>query len=133
MQQPNMGTANSELREMYSRFGWKWVALAYTAGRVIEEGGNLPARFAGDLGLARTRLESGCYSLCDIMCELRNLEARLFPSVLKLGEGPVHDMLELLSKAMNGNLHEEDLEMPSLKLVVSDCAIPTCCKECKTP
>jgi hypothetical protein len=28
----------AELEDMYSRFGWKWVALAYMAGRVVAQG-----------------------------------------------------------------------------------------------
>lgn len=120
---------NEEIKEMYSRFGWKWAALASMAGRVISHGGILNEDFIRDLRLSRTKLESGCYSICDVMASLRSLEVRLFDQLLKIGEGEVHALLELIDKAMSGTLKEEDIDLSGLKAVLADCRIPSVCQE----
>jgi hypothetical protein len=112
---------------MYSRFGWKWVALAYMAGRVLAQGKQLPSGFLQDLTLARTRLDSGCSSICDTTADLRDLENRLFLVLLHISEGEVHTMLELISKAMSGTLQQEDVDLSPLKVVLADTTIPSVC------
>ena len=116
-----------ELEDMYFRFGWKWVALAYMAGRVLAQGKQLPSGFLQDLTLARTRLDSGCSSICDTTADLRDLENRLFPVLLQVSEGEVHAMLELISKAMSGTLQQEDVDLSPLKVVLADTTIPSVC------
>ena len=116
-----------ELEDMYFRFGWKWVALAYMAGRVLAQGKQLPSGFLQDLTLARTRLDSGCSSICDTTADLRDLENRLFLVLLHFSEGEVHAMLELISKAMSGTLQQEDVDLSPLKVVLADTTIPSVC------
>ena len=116
-----------ELEDMYFRFGWKWVALAYMAGRVLAQGKQLPSGFLQDLTLARTRLDSGCSSICDTTADLRALENRLFLVLLHISEGEVHAMLELISKAMSGTLQQEDVDLSPLKVVLADTTIPSVC------
>ncbi len=116
-----------ELEDMYFRFGWKWVALAYMAGRVLAQGKQLPSGFLQDLTLARTRLDSGCNSICDTTADLRDLENRLFLVLLHISEGEVHAMLELISKAMSGTLQQEDVDLSPLKVVLADTTIPSVC------
>jgi hypothetical protein len=117
----------AEVADMYSRFGWKWVALAYMTGRVVAQGKQLPSDFVQDLTLARTNLESGCSSVCDITADLRDLENRLFEVLLHTSEGEVHTMLELISKAMSGTLEQRDVDLSPLKVVLADCTIPSVC------
>ena len=116
-----------ELEDMYFRFGWKWVALAYMAGRVLAQGKQLPSGFLQDLTLARTRLDSGCSSICDTTADLRDLENRLFLVLLHISEGEVHAMLELISKAMSGTLQQKDVDLSPLKVVLADTTIPSVC------
>jgi hypothetical protein len=117
----------AEVADMYSRFGWKWVALAYMAGRVVAQGKQLPSGFLQDLTLARTNLDSGCSSICDITADLRDIENRLFQVLLHISEGEVHAMLELISKAMSGTLQQKDVDLSPLKVVLADTTIPSVC------
>jgi len=117
----------AQVEDMYCRFGWKWVALAYMTGRVLAQGKQLPSGFVQDLTLARTNMESGCGSVCDVTADLRDLENRLFEVLLHISEGEVHTMLELISKAMSGTLEEKDVDLSPLKVVLADCAIPSVC------
>lgn len=117
----------TELEDMYYRFGWKWVALAYMAGRVVAQGKPLPSGFLDELTLARTNLNSGCSSICDITADMRDLENRLFLVLMQVSEGEVHTMLELISKAMSGTLQQEDVDLSPLKVVLADTTIPSVC------
>jgi hypothetical protein len=116
-----------EVADMYSRFGWKWVALAYMTGRVLSQGKQLPSGFVDQLTLARTNLESGCGSVCDVTADLRELENRLFEVLLRVSEAEVHTMLELIGKAMSGTLEQKDVDLSPLKVVLADCTIPSVC------
>ena len=118
---------NSQLMDMYSRFGWKWAALAYMSGRVLQDGKKLPTGFLKNLQLTRTKLESGCTSICDIAADLRNLEIEIFPILLEKDQAEVHIMHELIGKAMNNTLQEKDIDLVGLKVVLADCSIPNVC------
>ena len=112
---------------MYSRFGWKWAVLAYMAARVLGHGRRLPNDVLLDLRTTRTRMESGCHSVCEVAADLRDLEIKLFRSLLHLGESEVHKMVELVAKAMNGTIRERDIDISRLKPVLADCTIPRAC------
>ena len=117
----------AELEDMYSRFGWKWVVLAYIAGRTLKRGKQLPSGFLQDLTLARTKMESGCYSACDVGADLQDLENKLFPVVLQVNEGELRSMFELIGRAMDGSLEPKDVDLSPFKVVLVDCSIPKCC------
>lgn len=118
----------SELKDMYSRFGWKWAVLAYMSGRVLQDRQKLPKGFLQDLQLTRTKLESGCSSICDMAADLRNLEIELFQILLEKDQAEVHTMLELIGKAMSNTLQEKDIDLTGLKVVLADCSIPNVCQ-----
>jgi len=116
-----------ELEDMYSRFGWKWAVLAYMATRIVAHGKALPGEIARDLAMARATMESGCHSLCEVAADLRDLEIKLFTALLRVSEGEVHTMLELIGKAMSGTIREQDIDLSPLKPVLVDCTIPRIC------
>ena len=97
------------------------------AGRAVDQGKQLPSGFMEDLTLARTNLESGCSSVCDVTADLRDLENKLFDVLLHISEGEVHTMLELISKAMSGTLEQKDIDLSPLKVVLADTTIPSVC------
>jgi hypothetical protein len=117
----------AEVRDMYTKLGWTWVALAYMTGRVNAQGKQLPSGFVQDMRVARTELESGCSSVGDAAAHLRDLEKKLFQTLLSISEGEVNMMLELIGKAMNGTLEQKDVDLSPLKIVMADCAIPNVC------
>jgi hypothetical protein len=129
-QQVEEAKYRAELREMYSRFGWEWVVLAYVAGRMVTRGKKLPNSFLSDLTLARSKMESGCCPVCDVLADLRALENTLFPTVLEAGEGEVHAMQELIGKAMDGTIEQREVDLSPFKVVLADCSIPTVCGAC---
>jgi hypothetical protein len=132
-QQTEEDRQRAELRDMYSRFGWTWVVLAYMAGRLVTQGRQLPSGFREELTLARTKMESGCCPVCDVGADLRDLENRLFPAVLQAGEGEVRVMHELIGKAMEGTIEQKEVDLSPFKVVLVDCSIPRVCGVCSQP
>jgi len=72
-------------------------------------------------------MESGCHSVCDVAADLRDLEIKLFLVLLRVSEGEVHAMLELIGEAMNGTIQENDIDLSPLRPVLVDCTIPSVC------
>jgi hypothetical protein len=116
-----------EIEQLYLRFGWKWAVLAYMAARILTHRKPLPSDILQDLKSARTRMESGCHTLCDVAADLRDLEIKLFSALLHVSQGEVHSMLELISKAMNGSIQEKDIDLSPLRPILVDCTIPRVC------
>jgi len=116
-----------EIEQMYSRFGWKWAVLAHMAAKVVRYGNCFPGDLLQDLKSARTKMESGCQSLCEVAADLRALEIKLFWVLLHVSEGEVHAMLELIGKAMSGTIQEKDIDLSPLKPALVDCTIPKVC------
>lgn len=126
MNSQSASSDRAQIEEMYSRFGWKWTVLAYMAGRVLENGKQLPSDVVQGLRTTRVMMEGG-QNLCDMAADLRDLEIKLFPVLLSVSEGEVHTMLELMGKAMSGSLEEKDLDLSPLRPLLPDPSIPKIC------
>ncbi|MFW9855114.1 MAG: hypothetical protein ACFFFG_08630 [Candidatus Thorarchaeota archaeon] len=124
------GQTEEEIREMISRFGWKWAVLASTMGTLYQRG-ELPSNnLVQKLRLSRNKLESGCYSLCETACDLRDIEIEMFPLLTKLGPQETDGFLELNSKAVSGTITTEDLDLTGLQPIASDCmSLPCVCQK----
>ncbi|MFX0170945.1 MAG: hypothetical protein ACFE9L_03400, partial [Candidatus Hodarchaeota archaeon] len=68
-----------EIEEMLSKFGWKWAVMASTIGRIHKNGDKIPNDLLQQLRMTRNKIESGCYSICETACDLREIETKLFP------------------------------------------------------
>ncbi|MHA1977216.1 MAG: hypothetical protein ACW98F_08760 [Candidatus Hodarchaeales archaeon] len=125
-----VNSARDELKEILSRFGWKWAVLVSTVGEIYQKENVLPNDIVKDLRRTRTLIESGCYSTCDIASELRNVETTLFSQLMKYGPHETDKFLDLLGKAISGKLSEEELNITAASPIMSDClTLPCVCLE----
>ncbi|MHA2052102.1 MAG: hypothetical protein ACXACP_04050 [Candidatus Hodarchaeales archaeon] len=116
--------------EMLSRLGWKWAVLASTAGRIYQNGNSAPAELLQKIRISRSKIESGCYSICETTCDLRDIEVELFPEIIKQGPYESDRFLELSSKALNGTITEKDIDLVGTSPILSDCiGLPCVCRE----
>ena len=99
----------AELEEMLSKVGWKWAVLTSTMGKLYQEGESVPTNLINQIRMTRTQIESGCYSVCDITNELREIEKYLFSKLLKFGPKATDHFLGLLGKAISGKISNKDL------------------------
>jgi len=80
--------------------------------------------------LARTQIESGCYSVCDVAAILRNIEIYLFSLLIQVDPQETDNFLNLISKAINGKISKQDLDIPAVEPLLPDCiTLPCVCQE----
>ncbi|MFX1423702.1 MAG: hypothetical protein ACFFB2_15435 [Promethearchaeota archaeon] len=119
----------AELEEMLSRFGWKWAVLASTIGKIYQKGDSVPKNMINHLRMTRTQIESGCYSVCDIANELRKIETYLFSKLLKFGPQETDNFLELIGKAVGGQISRNDIDINGAEPILADClTLPCVCR-----
>lgn len=106
--------------------GWKLAVLASITEKILRNGHQLPQGIVDQLRLARAKLVSGCYSHCELECELNQLEAKLFPAMVELGSDEVDRGLDLLSKAASGEITEKSIDLASAQPIISDCTLNPC-------
>jgi hypothetical protein len=120
--------AKDELSDMLSRFGWKWAVLASTVNKLYNEGYAYPKDLVSRIRTSRVQIESGCYSICDVASELREIEKEVFSSMMKNESQDTDQFLYLIAKAINGTIKEEDVDFSGAKTVLSDClSLPCIC------
>ncbi|MHA2365727.1 MAG: hypothetical protein ACXAC7_17345 [Candidatus Hodarchaeales archaeon] len=115
-----------ETSEMLSRLGWKWAVLAFTIGKIYNEGEYIPTKLLNKIKIGRTKIESGCYSSCEIACDLSEIEAQMMPILSKFGINESDKFLSLISKALNGSITENELDLSSVQPVLLDCLTLPC-------
>lgn len=116
-----------ELEELLYRFAWKWAVLAYYAGKLVNAGYHIPREVINDLSLLKSKIDSGCYSVCEIMRELRGVEARLLPLIIELGRTELDSFLCLVRKAISGDISRDEVDLEVAKPVLTDCKLPCIC------
>jgi len=74
------------------------------AGEMIRKGIAVPRETIEGLRSAKGKIGSGCYSACDIGCELAQAEAELFSRCDALDHDHFQQWCDLLADAMQGKL-----------------------------
>lgn len=122
--------AKAELLEMLSRFGWKWAVMASTVGKLYKKEEPIPTELLNKIRMSKTQIESGCYSVCDIATAIREVETPLFSKLMKYGPQETDNFLELISKAINGTITREDIDLKGAQPILTDClTLPCVCQE----
>lgn len=113
--------------EALRKYGMKWTVLLSLSFDLSQRKVTLPSSVNDQLRTSRTMLESGCFSACDICCILDNVEQKLVLEAVSLGREYLESWLDLLKKAMEGQLTAEEVKgLPLIKPVVTDCEFLRC-------
>jgi hypothetical protein len=125
MADPN-GNATLEF-EMLRRFGAKWAVLAAMTADIRRKGIALPPVVFDVLKTVRGKIESGCFSTCEIGCDLSQAEGPIFSECHHLDEHQFQEWSDLLGEAMQGKLdYQRILGVPALEPVKNDCGFLSC-------
>lgn len=120
--------AKKEISHSLSKFGWKWAVLASTANTIYKKGGHVPTDLLSKIRVSRTQIESGCYSVCDVTNELQDIERDLFQELVNSHYHDPNNFLDLIGKAMNGTISENDVDFSGPDPVLADClSLPGVC------
>lgn len=118
--------AKAEFARMLHQFSWQWAILASTIGQLVGRGEKMPPEVLKLLTLTRAKITSGCYTVCDITCDIRKIETELFRILLNKNPDEADTLLELLGKALRGEIRKEDINLEPIHQILPDCAPLPC-------
>jgi hypothetical protein len=113
--------------EMLKRYGAKWAVLAAMTADMAKKGIELPRAVFEELKKARGKIESGCFSPCEVGCDLAQVEGPLFSQGYLIDEKDFQQWSDLLGEAMQGKLdYERIMGIPAFDPVKNDCRFLRC-------
>jgi hypothetical protein len=113
--------------EILKRYGAKWAVLTAMTTHMVRKGITLPRNVLEVLWNTRTKIVSGCFSPCDVGCELGQVEGQVFSQCHLLEEQDFQQWNDLLGDAMQGKLdYERILGIPALEPIKNDCTFLSC-------
>jgi hypothetical protein len=113
--------------EMLRRYGARWAVLAAMTADMTKKGIAVPQAVFEALKTARGKIQSGCFSPCEVGCDLALVEGPLFSQGYLLDEKDFQQWSDLLGEAMGGKLdYQRIMDIPAFDPVKSDCRFLGC-------
>jgi hypothetical protein len=109
------------------QFGMRWSVLAAWRDALQLRRVSLPADLTTQLEIARTKVASGCFSVCDVGCDLGRIEAELTSADASTDHNWVDFWVDLLGQAMQeGGEIERLLKVPAVRFRYANCGVKGC-------
>jgi hypothetical protein len=126
-----MATVNHDVRkvsfEWLRKFGMKWAVLTALTLDLAKRGVRVPSELNGLLKVVRMKIMSGCFSPCEVGCELNKVEGQLVAAGASLGEDYLRPWFDLLGQAMEGRIDPARIaDIPALEPIATDCQFLAC-------
>ena len=113
--------------EILTKYGAKWAVLAAMQMDLIPRGIHLPPTVKKDLDMIRVKIASGCFSSCEIGCELGKIEGQFIGLAASQGDEYIAKWFDLLAMAFAGEITSENIaQIPLLKPIESKCGFLKC-------
>jgi hypothetical protein len=113
--------------EMLKRYGSKWAVLAAMTAEMAKKGIEVPRGVFEALKNTRGKIQSGCFSPCEIGCDLAQAEGPLFAQGYLLDQSDFQQWSDLLGDAMQGKLdYQRIMGIPAFEPVKNDCRFLNC-------
>ncbi len=113
--------------EMLRRYSAKWAVLTAMTAAMKRQGIALPPVVFDALKTARSKIQSGCFSICEVGCELSQAEGPVFSECHHLDQQQFQEWSDLLGDAMQGELdYQRILGIPAFAPVKNDCRSLNC-------
>ncbi|MHB8078720.1 MAG: hypothetical protein ACYDIE_05655 [Candidatus Krumholzibacteriia bacterium] len=126
-EEPTRDAQNRVEVEVLKRYGLRWAVLAAWADELHARGAAVPAAVAGQLEAGRIKISSGCFSSCEVGCDLTAIEAALVPADAAGATSNVGFWLELLGRAMeDDDALERLLRLPAIRVHYAGCGFGRC-------
>lgn len=109
------------------QFAMRWSVLAAWRDALRLRRVSLPPSLDASLETARVKTASGCFSVCEVGCDLARVEAELTSADSSTDHNWVDFWLDLLGHAMaEGAETERLLKVPAVKFHFANCGIKGC-------
>jgi hypothetical protein len=113
--------------EILKRYGAKWAVLAAMTADMMKKGIQLPPAVTETLQRTHGKIQSGCFSPCDVGCDLAQVEGPLFSQGYLLDQKDFQQWSDLLGEAMQGKLdYQRMMGIPAFDPVKAECKFLGC-------
>ena len=124
---------------LLKRFGLRYAILAAWEADIAKKGYAVPQSVPKQLARARMKISSGCFTACDVGCDLTRIEASLISAsttaVDPSGEASEFWM-DMLAECMSEKLEIDELEkkivFPAVKMQYNRLNFDGACGSCDT-
>jgi hypothetical protein len=115
-------------KRVLEQYACRWAVLAAWHDELRKRNINLKSDVPEQIDLARTKIASGCFSVCEVGCDLGKIEAHLTSADASSKHNTAESWIDLLAKAMeNPAGTERVLNIPSVKFQYANCKLPCNC------
>jgi len=109
------------------QFGLRWSVLAGWRDALQLRHVLLPQNIDRLLENSRIKIASGCFSVCEVGCDLSELEAALTSSDSSSGHNWVDFWVDMLATSMAGEADTERvLKIPAIRARYNNCGLSVC-------
>jgi hypothetical protein len=109
------------------QFGLRWAILGAWRDALRLRNVSLPGDVDPLLESARTKIASGCFSVCSVGCDLSQIEGALTTADSSTTHNWVDFWIDLLGQAMsNSPAIERILKVPAVKARYQNCGVIAC-------
>lgn len=122
------GSKSSLLEEaVLKQFGLRWAVLAGWCDALKLRHVKLPGEADRLLENARIKIASGCFSVCEVGCDLSELEAMLTSTDASSGHNWVDFWVDMLGHSMANDAETERiLKIPAVRARYNNCGLSVC-------
>ena len=126
--EPNSKQERTVLDEaVLKQYGLRWAVLAGWRDALKLRKVGLPADFDQLLEKARVKIATGCFSVCDVGCDLSQLEGILTSADTSSEHNWVDFWIDLLANSMKDKAETERiLKVPAIKARYNNCGVSVC-------
>jgi hypothetical protein len=109
------------------QYGLRWAVMAGWRDALNLRKVSLPADIDHQLESARVKIATGCFSVCEVGCDLTQLEGILTSADASTDHNWVDFWTDLLANSMKDTAETERiLKVPAIKARYSNCGLTVC-------
>ncbi len=113
--------------EVLKAYAMRWAVLAAWRADLLKRGVNTSPELHQKLLTSRVKIASGCFSACEVACELSTVESYLTSRDASSQEPKMDTWLDLLGQVMSEPEESmELLEIPAVNFHFTTCNIQGC-------
>ena len=101
--------AKVELSVM-KKYGLRYAILAAWAHDLRDQGVAVPPSLSKLFEKVRVKISSGCFSVCDVGCDLGRIEATLFSAATTAGQETADSWVDMLGECMSEYANIDEIE-----------------------
>jgi len=92
------------------KYGLRYAILAAWAHALRDQGIAVPPNLDKPFEKVRVKISSGCFSVCDVGCDLGRIEAMLFSTATTAGQETADSWVDMLGECMSEYANIDEIE-----------------------